>query len=157
MKKPDTAPQAERSEDEAAIRALLDRLTEAWGRNDGAAYAAGFTNDATYITFVGTHYRGPEDIGGAHQVLFNSFLKGTHLASESTEIRFYGADTAVVTTRGDTYKGKPGKIGKLQTYTVVRQTDGEWRVAAFQNTQHKPLMEAISFKFQPKSKPLADR
>lgn len=143
--------------DTKAIRALLDRLTEAWSRGDGAAYAAGFTDDATYITFVGTLYQGADDIGGAHQTLFDSFLKGTCLASEVSRIRFYGADTAVVITRGDTYKGKPGQPSKIQTYTVVRQTDGQWLVAAFQNTQHKKLMEAVSFKLQPKSKPLADQ
>lgn len=143
--------------DTKAIRALLDRLTEAWNRGDGTAYAAGFTDDATYITFVGTLYHGVDDIGGAHQTLFDSLLKGTRLASEIIEIRFYSADTAVVITRGDTYKGKPGKLSKIQTYTVVRQADGQWLIAAFQNTQHKKLMEAISFKIQPKTKPRADR
>jgi hypothetical protein len=41
----------------------------------------------------------------------------------------------------------------VQTFTVVRQGDGRWKIAAFQNTKRKPLMEAISFKFKPASKP----
>jgi len=84
--------------------------------------------------------------------LFDSFLKGTRLASEILGIRFHGAETAVVTTRGDTYKNKPGKLRKLQTFTIVR-TNGEWRIAAFQNTMHKRLMEALSFRFRPDSRP----
>ncbi|MEV4458082.1 hypothetical protein [Microbispora sp. NPDC049633] len=61
--------------------------------------------------------------------------------------------TALVVTRGDVHKGRPGKLGKIQTYTVVRQATGEWKVAAFQNTKHKALMEAISFRAQPATKP----
>jgi uncharacterized protein (TIGR02246 family) len=139
----------------AAITAVLDRLTDAWNRGDGAAYGAQFTSDATYITYVGTLYVGGQEIGHAHQVLFDSFLKDTRLAGQTVSIRVTGPDTAVVITRGATYKGKPGKLDKIQTYTLARQGDGEWKIAAFQNTKHKTVMEAISFKFQPASKPAA--
>ena len=143
---------------EAEIRALLDRLTEAWNAADAHAYGAGFTRDATYITFVGTLYRGRADIAVAHQALFGSLLKGTKLAGEILDIRLYGPDTAVVTARGDTYKGsRPRKLGKLQTYTVVRQPGGAWLIAAFHNTQRKPLMESISFLLKPATKPRQTR
>ncbi|WP_412520081.1 SgcJ/EcaC family oxidoreductase [Actinomadura madurae] len=140
-------------DDTAAIKTLFARLTAAWDAGDGAAYGACFTPDASYITYVGTLYRGAEEIGAAHQALFDSFLKGTRLACEIVDIRLTTPDTAVVITRGDTYKKAPGKLKKLQTNTVVRDTGGEWRLAAFQNTLHKSLMEAASFKFQPATKP----
>ncbi|SFN97300.1 MULTISPECIES: SgcJ/EcaC family oxidoreductase [Actinomadura] len=140
-------------DDTAAIKTLFARLTAAWDAGDGAAYGACFTPDASYITYVGTLYRGAEEIGAAHQALFDSFLKGTRLACEIVDIRLTTPDTAVVITRGDTYKKAPGKLKKLQTNTVVRDTGGEWRLAAFQNTLHKSLMEAVSFKFQPATKP----
>ncbi|GLY64972.1 hypothetical protein [Amycolatopsis taiwanensis] len=55
--------------------------------------------------------------------------------------------------RGANYKGtKPSNLDKIMTYTLVR-TESDWKVTAFQNTKRKPLMEAISFKFQPASKP----
>ncbi|HEX6673760.1 MAG TPA: hypothetical protein VF486_01870 [Actinomycetes bacterium] len=38
------------SDDTAAIHALLDRLADAWAR-------------ATYATYLGTLYQGPDDIG----------------------------------------------------------------------------------------------
>ncbi|MEW2383530.1 hypothetical protein AB0873_15760 [Micromonospora sp. NPDC047707] len=37
----------------------------------------------------------------------------------------------------------------MQTYVLVRTADGGWRIAAFQNTKRKPLMEAVSFRFAP--------
>ena len=139
--------------DRATVTAVLDSLADAWDRGDAAAYGAHFTEDATYVTFVGTRYSGREDIAAGHRVLFEKFLKGTKLAHEVLDVRFLGADVALVSTTGDTYKGtRPGKLSKVQTYTLVR--DGErWLVAAFHNTQRKPLMERISFAFAPETKP----
>ena len=82
-----------------------------------------------------------------------SFLKGTRLASQTISIQFFGADVAVALTRGDTYRKRPRGLRKVQTFTLVRQGDGRWKIAAFQNTMRKPLMEAISFRFKPASKP----
>jgi uncharacterized protein (TIGR02246 family) len=139
--------------DDVAIQAVLQQTQEAWNRGDGAAYGACFTADATDITFVGTVYHSGDEIGRAHQALFDSFLKNTKLSLEIVHIRRYGADAAVVLTRGDVSKGTPRRLGKLATYTLVRDSDGQWRIAAVQKTQRKPLMEAISFKFQPATKP----
>lgn len=139
--------------DHAEIQAVLQQSQDAWDRGDGAAYGACFTADATDITFVGTVYRSGAEIGRAHQALFDSFLKNTKLSLEILHIQRYGADTAVVITRGDAGKGIPRRLGKLATYTLVRDTDRQWRIAAVQKTQRKPLMEAISFTFQPATKP----
>ncbi|WP_159839995.1 SgcJ/EcaC family oxidoreductase [Nocardia sp. CY41] len=141
--------------DTAAIRALLERSRQAWNAGDGAAYGACFTEDATDVTYVGTVYRGGAEIGRAHQALFDSFLKGTRLTVDILDIRYYGMDTAVVVTRGESRKRAPKKLGKLATYTVVRDTDGQWRIAAVQKTQRKPLMEAVSFRSQPATRPAA--
>ncbi|WP_316763049.1 SgcJ/EcaC family oxidoreductase [Streptomyces herbicida] len=150
-----------RTADTAAVHALLERSCAAWANGDGAAYGDQFTADATDVTYVGTAYHGGTEIGRAHQALFGSFLKGTRLIVEITDLRFYGTDTAVVITRGDVRKGDPkadddlAKLGKLATYTVVREADGAWRIAAVQKTQRKPLMEAVSFRFQPATRPTA--
>ncbi|NKY46876.1 SgcJ/EcaC family oxidoreductase [Nocardia cerradoensis] len=141
--------------DTTAIRALIERSRDAWNRGDGAAYGACFTADATDVTYLGSVYHGGTEIGGAHQALFDSFLKGTRLTVDIVEIRRYGSDTAVVVTRGESSKGRPKKLGKLATYTVVREADGEWRIAAVQKTQRKTLMEALTFRMQPATRPAA--
>ncbi|GAA4064871.1 SgcJ/EcaC family oxidoreductase [Actinomadura miaoliensis] len=142
------------------VCATLDALTEAWGRGDADAYGALFTDDATYTTYVGTHYQGRRDITEGHRALFGGFLKGTKLADSFLGIRFYGNATAIVTSRGDTYDGspkKPGELSKTQTYTLVRQDDGHWRIAAFHNTKRQPVMERISFLFSPDTRPQAEK
>ncbi|WP_063061587.1 SgcJ/EcaC family oxidoreductase [Nocardia sienata] len=141
--------------DTLAIRALIERSRDAWDRGDGTAYGACFTADATDVTYAGTVYRGGAEIGRAHQVLFDSFLKDTRLRLDIVEIRRYGPDIAVVVTRGESGKRHPRKLRKLATYTIVRETGGQWRIAAVQKTQRKPLTEAVSFLFQPTSRPSA--
>lgn len=73
----------------------------AWRRHDADTYGAQFTQDATYVTFVGTYYQGRRDIIDSHRTLFAKFLKGTQLADEILDVRFYGLDSAVITSRGD--------------------------------------------------------
>ncbi|MGW4511485.1 SgcJ/EcaC family oxidoreductase [Streptomyces sp. NPDC004393] len=146
------------SHDVAAVTSVLNELVAAWERHDAEAYGELFTEDATYITFVGTLYQGRRDIAESHRTLFETFLKGTRLADEVLDIRFHGPDAAVVNGRGDTYKGKrPRKLTKIQTYTLVRQGDGKWRIAAFHNTKRKPLMESLSYRFAPGLVPAAGR
>ena len=146
------------TQDVAAITSVLNELVAAWGRHDAEAYGELFTEDATYTTFVGTLYQGRQDIAESHRALWAKFVKGTKLADEVLDVRFLGPDTAVVNGRGDTYKGKrPHKLTKIQTYTLVRQSDGKWRIAAFHNTKRRPLMESISYRFAPDSVPAAEK
>ncbi|MBL1096098.1 SgcJ/EcaC family oxidoreductase [Streptomyces coffeae] len=150
---PTGTPAGGQAEAHRAVCATLSAMTDAWGRGDGAAYGACFTPDATDVTFVGTVYRGADDIGRAHQALFDSFLKGTRLHLEVIETRFLTPDAAIVVTRGEVAKKPPKRLGKRATYTLVRDADGTWRIAAVQKTKHNRLMEAISFMFQPRTAP----
>lgn len=144
--------------DLAAVCGTLSNMTGAWGRGDADAYGATFTENATYTTFLGTHYEGRADLTEAHRALFGGFLKGTELADSYLDARFYGGDVAIVTTRGDRYEGeRPEELSKTQTYTVVREQDGKWRIASFHNTQRQPVMERISFLFDSATKPQAEQ
>lgn len=139
--------------DRDAVLSVLSELVAAWARHDAEAYGGLFTEDATYVTFVGTRYQGRREIVTSHRTLWDKFLKGTRLADEVTDVRFLGPDAAVVTGRGDTYKGsRPKTLSKVQTYALVRQ-GGQWRIAAFQNTKRRPVLEAISFRTAPGLRP----
>ncbi|MGW7100099.1 SgcJ/EcaC family oxidoreductase [Streptomyces sp. NPDC054838] len=142
----------------AAVRAVLTRLVGAWERHDAEAYGALFTEDASYTTYIGTVYQGRRDIVESHRTLFAGFLKGTRLADEMVSTRFHGPGLAVVTGRGDTYKGKrPKKLGKVQTYVLVREGDGQWRITAFHNTKRQPVRERASFLLSPGTVPQSER
>lgn len=145
----------DRTADRAAIADVFAQLEEAWSRADAAAYGALFTEDCTYTIWVGTQYRGRRAVVESHQALWSRFLKGTKLAGEIVSVDFPAPDVAILLSRGDVHKGakRPRKLTKVQTTTLVRQADGAWRIAAFHNTKRKALMEAISFRTEPRLKP----
>ncbi|MCH0543332.1 SgcJ/EcaC family oxidoreductase [Streptomyces sp. MUM 203J] len=151
---------AGQSQAHQAVCATLSAVTDAWGRGDADAYGAQFTEDATYITYAGTYYEGRRDIAEGHRALFGGFVKGTELATSYLGIRFHGPDTAIVTTRGDTYEGEsaqPGDLAKIQTFTLVRGADDAWRIAAFHNTARQRVMERISFLVDSGTRPAAEK
>lgn len=137
--------------DQAAITDLIRRLEQPWADADADGYGSLFTADCTYTTWVGTVYQGRHEVIESHRALWRWFLKGTRLASEPVSLRFVTADVVVFTSRGDVYKGKrPKRLSKVQTFTVLREADGQWRIGAFHNTKRHRLMEAISFKTEPR-------
>lgn len=154
----DVLPDGGSAADLRAVCETIGAMTAAWGRGDADAYGATFTENATYTTFLGTHYTGRRDLTEAHRALFAGFLKNTELADSFLGVRFYGTDVAIVTSRGDRYEGeRPTELSKTQTYTLVREADGRWRIAGFHNTQRQKVMERISFLFDPATEPEAER
>jgi len=142
------------SDDQAAVMALVYALEDAWAAHDADAFGALFTPDATCTTDLGTHYRGRAEIVESHRALFARALRGTRICDEILDIRFYGLDTAVLTSRGEIYAGeRPERPGKVQTYTMVRGPDDTWRIAAFHSTRRRPLLEEIGFLLAPAARP----
>jgi uncharacterized protein (TIGR02246 family) len=125
--------------DEAAVRDVYRQLMDAWNQGSGAAMAAVFTADGHLIGFDGTHLEGREEIAPFHQRLFDKWLKGSRLVGQVTDVRFLGPDTAVLHAVGGTVlRGKRAPAPErdsIQTLVVTRQAEGDWRVAAFQNTR----------------------
>lgn len=124
--------------DQAALRILFQRLLEAWGRGDGPAYGALFTDDADYAGFDGSRTIGREAIAESHQRLFDTWLKGTRLTGRIEAVRFLDPDVALVHATGGTiFAGetapRPSR-DSIQTLVAVRR-DGEWRFTAFHNTR----------------------
>ena len=122
--------------DEAAIRELFLELLAAWGRGDGQAYGAIFTEEADYVAFDGSRTKGRAAIAESHQRLFDTWLKGTRLVGQIEGLRFLGPDAALVHATGATLM--PGKERpvrpSIQTLVAVKR-DGRWLFTAFHNTR----------------------
>ncbi|WP_378736269.1 SgcJ/EcaC family oxidoreductase [Nocardia brasiliensis] len=143
--------------DEAAIHALFERQAKAWNDGDAAAFAAEFAEDADYITWFGTHSRGRQEIYESHVPVFEKYLKNTRLDGEITGFRFLGPDVALVHGRGAVLKGRRRRNRrntKVQTTVLVR-TNGEWRIAAFQNTKYHWLLARFAAKADQRVEPAA--
>jgi uncharacterized protein (TIGR02246 family) len=128
--------------DEEAVRALYQQLMDGWNRGSGAAFAAAFAEDGDLVAFDGTHFKGRREIAPFHQRLFDKWLKGTRLVGHVKDVRFLSPDVAVMHAIGGTVmrgKSTPSpERDSIQTLVATRR-DGDWRLAAFQNTRLRPV------------------
>jgi uncharacterized protein (TIGR02246 family) len=126
---------------ETDVRAVLDRLTEAWNSADAAAYARLFTEDADYVTFFGMNFPGHEAIESSHRALFEGPLKGSQLTGRlgaAAKVRFVRPDVAVVVVGGGSSVSGADTTdaGRESTVSfVLVEEGGEWLITAFQNTR----------------------
>jgi uncharacterized protein (TIGR02246 family) len=128
--------------DEAAVRDLYRQLMDAWNRGSGDDFAAVFAEDGDLVAFDGTHFKGRKEIAPFHQQLFDKWLKGTRLVGHVKDLRFLSPDVALMHAVGGTVmrgKSRPApERDSIQTLVATRQ-NGEWRLAAFQNTRVRPM------------------
>lgn len=133
--------------DEATVRALYQQLMNGWNKGSGVAYAAPFAEDGVLVGFDGTAFKGRQEIVSFHQPLFDTWLKGTRLIGEVTRVQFLTADVAVMHAIGGTImrgKSKPDRSrDSIQTLVTVRK-DGEWKLAAFQNTRLRSMSSSFA-------------
>ncbi len=128
--------------DEPAVRALYQQMMDGWNQGSGEAFAAPFAEDADFIAFDGTHFKGCQEIARFHQPLFETYLKGTRLVGTVTSVRFLCPDVALMQAIGGTVmRGKSAPAPErdsIQTLVATKH-DGAWRLAAFQNTRVRPI------------------
>jgi uncharacterized protein (TIGR02246 family) len=112
---------------------VLDLFRRAWDAGDAEAYGRLFTEDATYVIFLGDALLGRQEIQDTHHDVFTKWQKGTKLIVQALQTTMLSDDTAVILTRGGIGTG-PITYDKYQTFTLVRR-DGRWLIAAFHNTE----------------------
>jgi uncharacterized protein (TIGR02246 family) len=132
-----------RVDDIAAIRNLFAEFAAAWNRADGAAFGALFTDDADYIDVTGTRTSGGDAIGRVHQYLWDTFLKGSKLESNSdADIQFITPDVAIVIATGaarlEGQSAAPADRQSISTNILVKRS-GTWLIRAFQNNRVQPF------------------
>lgn len=128
--------------DQASVRALYSQLMDGWNKGDAEAFAAPFAEDADFIAFDGTHFKGRPEIVSSHQPLFDKWLKGTRLTGEVRNIRFLSPEVALMHAIGGTImrnKAEPAPARDSVQTLVAAKCDGEWRLAAFHNTRVRPM------------------
>jgi uncharacterized protein (TIGR02246 family) len=137
--------------DRAGVLRALDRIRAAWDAGDATPFAAEFTEDASYVIFVGLHYVGREAIRRSHVPVFEKWQRGSRMSMRVLDLRFPTPDVAIALTEGGIGKRARIRHDKVQTFVLVR--DGaEWRCAAFQNTRKQRLFMAINRLADPDSR-----
>jgi uncharacterized protein (TIGR02246 family) len=135
---------ADQSQDEAAIRALEARQPEAWNKHDAKAYADLFTANGDIVNVVGWWWKGRAEIEKKLTDAYVYVFKESTLTVTNVDIRFLTSDVAVAHVRwtmtgARTPAGIPVPQQGIQTHVLQKQ-NGQWLIAAFQNTNSVPEM-----------------
>lgn len=127
----------DRSKDEAAIRAIIANLNDAWTRGDAKSWGEQFAEDADFTVWTGTYVKGREAITRGHEEIFGTIYKGTKLRLNVRSIRFLRTDVAVVHADGSVVKTEeefPPTPQVVPAFVLTKEK-GRWRIAVFQNTR----------------------
>jgi uncharacterized protein (TIGR02246 family) len=123
-------------DDRTAVAGVPGKIIAAWAKHDAAAFAATFAADGTMI-LPGRYRKGVEDIQAFMKAAFAGPYRNTQVTGEVVDLRFYGEDTAILITKGGVLEAGESEVPEERsiraTWVVVRQ-DGQWRLAAYQNT-----------------------
>lgn len=135
---------ADQSTDEAAIRALEARQPEAWNHHDAKAYANLFTENGDCVNVVGWWWKGRAEIEKKLTDAYVYVFKESTLTITNVDIRFLNPEVAIAhvqwtMTGARTPSGIPTPQQGLQTHVLQKQ-NGQWLIAAFQNTNAVPEM-----------------
>jgi uncharacterized protein (TIGR02246 family) len=132
--------------DEQAIRDIVKHLEDTWNRSDSRTYAEAFAKDVTFIQIFGGQLDGRDAVEASHRVIFDTIYKNSRVAFSIRSVRFLGPDVACVFTQsrlGFTDPADKRTIDTRPTLIVARQ-DGQWQIAAFQNTRISEMPAAAS-------------
>ncbi|CAN5861608.1 hypothetical protein BH11GEM1_BH11GEM1_21600 [soil metagenome] len=142
------------SDDEITL--LIDQQADAWNRGDATAWAACFTDDASFVNIIGIPLAGRREIGERHAMMFRTVFSGSHteVAIDAITMISGGAALARTTHVVSALRGLPPGIqatdpdGTLRTrmlYVLSRPVPGDaWRVIAGQNTAIVPVSSPTS-------------
>jgi uncharacterized protein (TIGR02246 family) len=134
---------AESAADAAQIRALEQEQAAAWSAHDARRYAALFTDDADVVNVLGWHWKGRTELEQKLARAYAMVFAKSQLSVHDVAVRFIRPDVAIahvpwtMTGALSPTGGATAPQQGLQTQTLVKQS-GQWRIAAFQNTNAMP-------------------
>ena len=128
-----------RSADEAKIHALYQQLMDGWNRGSGKDFATPFADNGDLVGFDGTQLKGRQEIDSFHQQLFDTYVKGSRLVGRIRSVRFLTSDVVIMHAVSGTIMSGGTDIeperNSIQTLVAMKDSGGEWRLVAFQNTR----------------------
>jgi len=125
-----------RTEDEAAIQAVLADSYKAWEAGDADGMVASYTADATAI--LPGSLRGSRDVIRDNMALaFEGPLKGSSTYNKQLSLRFVGREAAIVVSESGILLAGETEVPearKVNATWVFEKREGQWLIAAYHNS-----------------------
>lgn len=127
------------SKDEAAIRAIIVNLEEAWTKGDAQLWGVQFAEDVDFTVWNGLYFKGRDAITKSHAQIFNTIYKGEKLRHKVLSIRFVRNDVAVVRTEASHVKKEDEFPSRPQVFPLYLMTKekSRWQIVVFHNTKNE--------------------
>lgn len=122
--------------DKAAVAALPGRIVEAWAKHDASAFAQVFSAEGTMI-LPGVYRDGREEIEAFMSAAFQGPFKGTQVTGTPLALKFFRPDVAIVITQGGVMAPGESEVADdraVRATWVATKENGEWQLAAYQNS-----------------------
>jgi len=139
-----TRATAQASEDERAIRALIESHSVALNKRDLAAASSVYSDDATIVTASGQTYVGRVGVDRWHSEAVSGPrpLVHTH-PPETITVYFLRPDAAMADVESHIPRppgadGQPSPVLKVPLVIALVKRDGQWRIAAQRQTAASP-------------------
>jgi uncharacterized protein (TIGR02246 family) len=124
-----------KTNDEKAIRSLVDTFVDGWNAHDGATCAKPFAVDADFTAITGLKAHGRDVIARGHDEILSTIYRGTRNCANVQSIRFLRPDVAVVDVIFSLRKenGQPFELRGSSCGMVVIKEGGNWSIAVLRN------------------------
>jgi len=127
--------------DAGAIAALTQKVSSSWAAGDADTFASVFVDDGTMI-LAGVYCAGRDEVRDFMAKAFDGPYKGTQVTGTPISIRKLGPDVALLLSDGGVIEAGGTEVTEdsqiRASWLAVRQDDGQWLLAAYQNTPRNP-------------------
>jgi uncharacterized protein (TIGR02246 family) len=132
-------------EDEEAIKSLMVEMTNGFNNHDAKAATRMYAPDGDFVSVRGEAANGATDVEGKLAAILATRAKSASLRTLKMKIRFVRPDVALVHVTNE-LGGLVNANGQtlpahqeLSLRVLVKESDGAWRLTAFQNTLVAPF------------------
>jgi len=145
------------TQDEAAVRAQVGKITTTWNSHDMKAFAQLFSDDAQFVNVVGMWWKNRSEIEAAHADRHRTNFKDSTLTGDVALVKWLRPDVVLAEvswqlTGSKGARGEPMPTRKGLMMLVLTRDKGEWKIRAAQNTD---VVEGAMVPSPPAKKKLA--